>query len=278
MHRRKSLGSLVLWVLAMVNFVHGLDGADWPQWRYDASRAAASPAELPAELHLLWVSQYSPRKMVWDDPLNQDLMPYDKVFEPVVMGKTMFIGFNDTDRLVALDTETGEEKWCFYVDGPVRLPPVAWKGKVLFASDDGHLYCLNAQDGKLVWKHRGGPSERTVIGNERLISTWPARGGPVIMDDTVYFAASIWPFMGTFIYALDAATGKVIWLNDGTSSQYILQPHRSPAFAGVAPQGALVAIGDRLLVPGGRSVPACFDRVTGKCLYYQLSANGKTGG
>ena len=278
MHRRKSLGGLVLWLLAVVNLINASDAADWPQWRYDAGRTAASPAELPAELHLLWVSQYSPRKMVWDDPLNQDLMPYDKVFEPVVMGKTMFIGFNDTDKLVALDTETGEEKWCFYADGPVRLPPVAWQGKVFFASDDGHLYCLNAQDGKLVWKHRGGPSERTVIGNERLISTWPARGGPVIMDDTVYFAASIWPFMGTFIYALDAATGKVIWLNDGTSSQYMLQPHRSPAFAGVAPQGALVAIGDRLLVPGGRSVPACFDRVTGKCLYYQLSANGKTGG
>lgn len=29
-------------------------GADWPMWRYDANRSAASPAELPAELHLQW--------------------------------------------------------------------------------------------------------------------------------------------------------------------------------------------------------------------------------
>ena len=42
-----------------------------------------------------------------------------------------------------------------------------------------------------------------------MISRWPARGGPVVRDGTVYFAASIWPFMGTFIYALDAETGSV---------------------------------------------------------------------
>ena len=30
--------------------------------------------------------------------------------------------------------------------------------------------------GKLLWKFRGGPSDRKILGNERLISTWPARG------------------------------------------------------------------------------------------------------
>ena len=59
-------------------------GGDWPQWRYDGGRTAASPAELPQQLHLAWVNHYSPRTPVWDDPLNQDLMPYDSVFEPVV--------------------------------------------------------------------------------------------------------------------------------------------------------------------------------------------------
>ncbi len=253
-------------------------GGDWPQWRYDGGRTAASPAELPQQLHLAWVNHYSPRTPVWDDPLNQDLMPYDSVFEPVVLGKTMFIGFNDSDKVVALDTETGKEKWSFYTNGPVRLPPVAALGKVFVVSDDGFLYCLDARSGTLVWKRRGGPSDRKVIGNKRLISTWPARGGPVVMDGTVYFAAGIWPFMGTFIYALDAETGKLQWLNDSTGSEYILQPHSSAAFAGVAPQGALVVAGDKLLVPGGRSVPACFDRRSGKSLYYHLARNKKTGG
>jgi len=252
--------------------------ADWPQWRYDAGRTAASPAGLADELNLLWEAHYTRREPVWDDPLNWDLMPYDKVFEPVVAGTTMFIGFNDADKVVALDTDTGREKWTFYTDGPVRLPVCVWQGKVYAASDDGHLYCLDARTGKLKWKVRGGPSDRRVLGNRRLISTWPARGGPVVDEGTVYFAASIWPFMGTFIYALNAETGDVVWLNDGEGARYMLQPHRSPAFAGIAPQGSLVVVGDRLLIPGGRSVPACFDRQTGQFLYYHLARNGKTGG
>ncbi len=252
--------------------------ADWPMWRYDAGRTASSPAGLPDKLHLQWSLQFAPRETVWDDPLNQDLMPYDQVFEPIVVGKTMLVGFNDSDKLVAFNTETGQERWRVYTDGPVRLPPAANDRHVYFTSDDGYLYCAEIKTGKVLWRFRGGPSDRKVIGNRRLISTWPARGGPVLMDDTVYWAASIWPMMGTFIYALDANTGRIEWVNDGTSAQYIQQPHNYPAFAGVAPQGPLVATDDKLLLPGGRSVPACFDRHTGKSLYYHLARYGKWGG
>lgn len=268
------LVSAVVWVAGASRATAG----DWPMWRYDAGRSAASPDALPDKLHPIWKRQFAPRKMVWDDPLNQDLMPYDKVFEPVVAGSRMFLGFNDADKVVALDTASGLILWTFYTDGPVRFPPAAHKGKVYFTSDDGYLYCVRAENGELVWRHRGGPSERLILGNERLISTWPARGGPVIVDDTVYFAASIWPFMGTFIYALDAETGEVRWLNDSSASTYIDQPHNSPAFAGVAPQGALAVSGQVLLVPGGRSVPAAFDRLNGKQLYFHLAKYNKAGG
>jgi outer membrane protein assembly factor BamB len=255
----------------------GLAG-DWPMWRFDAHRGAASPENLPKELHLQWTREYSPRVQVWDDPLNHDLMQYDKVFEPVVLGRRMFVGFNDTDKVVALDIETGRELWAFYTGGPVRLPPVAWEDKVYFCSDDGFLYCVGAEDGSLKWKFLGGPSERKALGNQRLISIWPARGGPVLRDGRIYFAASIWPFMGTFIYALDAESGTVEWVNDGTGAQFIRQPHSAPSFAGVAPQGALVATEKTLLIPGGRSVPAAFDRATGEFLYFHLNDGGKGNG
>jgi len=222
---------------------------DWPMWRYDANRSASSPQKLPRKLYLQWVREYPNLTQAWEDPLNQDLMQFDKVYEPVVQGKTLFIGSNASDRVVALDTETGKENWAFYVDGPVRFPPVASNGKVYFVSDDGYLYCVDAQKGNLVWKFRGGPSDRKILGNSRLISTWPARGGPVLKDGIIYFAAGIWPFMGIFIYALDADTGTIIWENDSTGPIYMLQPHNSPSYAGVAPQGNLVVAGDKLLVP-----------------------------
>jgi outer membrane protein assembly factor BamB len=257
----------------------GASAADWPQWRSDALRSAVSNEQLPADLHLQWTRGFEPRKQAWDDPLNLDLMSYDRVFEPVVSQGRLFLGFNESDKVVAYDVATGRELWTYFTSGPVRLPPACWKDRVFAASDDGHLYCLNAADGSLVWKFRGGPNARQILGNQRLISAWPMRGGPVVRDNKVYVAASIWPFMGTFIYSLDAATGDIVWVNDETGAQYIKQPHSAPSFAGVAPQGALVATETTLLVPGGRSVPAAFDRNTGKFKYFELNAGGKgTGG
>ncbi|MEM8669400.1 MAG: PQQ-binding-like beta-propeller repeat protein [Planctomycetota bacterium] len=252
---------------------------DWAMWRSDASRSAATSNSIPDELQLIWKRDFGARKQAWDDPLNLDLMTYDRVFEPIVMDGRMFLGFNDSDKLVAMDTASGKLLWKFFAEAPIRVPPVGWQGKVFVCSDDGFLYCVDAKTGGLVWKFRGGPNSQHALGNQRLTSAWPARGGPVIYDQTVYFAASIWPFMGTFIYAIDAATGEVKWVNDNTGSQYIKQPHSAPSFAGVAPQGAFVATEDWLIVPGGRSVPAVFNRHDGSLKYFEFNAGGKgTGG
>ena len=252
---------------------------DWPQWRYDAQRTNASANELPADYSMLWEKRFSPRTQAWDDPLNLDLMTFDKQFEPIVLDGKLYLTFNDECKLVAVDVHTGQVMWTFYAEGPIRFAPVGWNQKLFVVSDDGYLYSLDASDGRLLWKYSPAPSSQKVIGNRRVISAWPARGGPTIRDNTVYFASSIWPFMGTFVCALDAETGAVKWLNDSTGSQYIKQPHSAPAFAGVAPQGFLVATEKYLVVPGGRSVPAVFDRATGRLKYFEINAGGKgTGG
>ncbi|TWU25393.1 Alcohol dehydrogenase [cytochrome c] precursor [Novipirellula galeiformis] len=247
-------------------------------WRNDAQRSAATTNTVADSLSPLWQREFAQRVPAWDDPLNLDLMTYDRIFEPIVVDGRMFVGFNDQDKLQALDADTGRELWSFVTEAPVRLPPVGWQNKVYFCSDDGFLYCVNAEDGSLEWKFSGAPNAQHVIGNRRLTSAWPARGGPVVRDNRVYFAASIWPFMGTFIYALDAESGEIQWLNDSTGAQYIKQPHSAPSFAGVAPQGALVATQDELIVPGGRSVPAVLDRATGELRYFELNAGGKGSG
>lgn len=281
-HKRFVLGSLFTAVAAIAwETAWALPAAspdtDWPMWRHDAGHTAVSRHELPPSLHLVWTRQYPPRTPVWDDPLNQDLMPYDAIFEPVAAEGRLFIGFNDRDKVVAFDARSGRELWRFYADGPVRFSPVVFRGKVYFTSDDGHLYCVDASHGRLQWRFRGAPAGNKVIGNRRVISAWPARGGPVERDGTIYFAASIWPFMGTFVYALDAGSGTVRWVNDATGSDYIKQPHAAPAFAGVAPQGQLAATTDLLLVPGGRSLPAVLDRHTGRLRYFTFGAKGEGG-
>ncbi len=251
---------------------------DWPMWRSDHGRSASTTEQLADKLYLQWKVQYSPRTPVWDDPLNQNLMQFDRLFEPIVADNKIFLGFNDQDKVVALDINSGRELWHYYADGPVRLPLAANNGKIYFTGDDGVCYCLDADKGTLVWKISLAPAAHKLIGNKRLISMWPARGGIVIKDNIIYTAASIFPMMGTFIYAINADTGEIIWKNEGTGSNYILQPHRSPAFADVAPQGTFAISGNKLLVAGGRSVPAAFDLNSGEELYYQLAASGKTGG
>lgn len=252
---------------------------DWPMWRYDSQRSAASPHALPeGEVSLLWTMDNPALIPAWDSPLNRDLMQFDTLYEPIVVDGMMYLASNANDSVTAIDTDTGKEVWTFFTDGPVRFSPVVYKGNVYFTSDDGNLYCVDANTGEDVWVYRSVPNERLVLGNERLISTWPARGGPVIDDGVLYFASGIWPMMGVFIFALDPATGEEIWVNDSCSSTWMKQPHNSPSFASIAPQGALFVSGDKLMVPGGRSVPACFDKKTGEFLYYQLSTSGKSGG
>jgi outer membrane protein assembly factor BamB len=272
-HARRGLCLLVLVGCGLFPAI--VKGHDWPMWRYDAGRRAATAEELPGQMHLQWVRELAPPKPAW--PKSQYKLQFDASYEPVVAGKSVFVGSMVSDTVTAYNTDTGKEKWRFYTDGPVRFAPVVYKNKLYVASDDGYLYCLNAEDGSLIRKFLGGPSSKRVLGNDRLIGMWPMRGGPVLYEGKIYFAAGIWPFMGIFIYAIDAETGKVIWENTGSGSTYTMQPHTSPAFAGVAPQGYLVVTGDKLLVSGGRSVPAAYDRWTGEFLYYHMNKYGKAG-
>ena len=259
-------------VLFAVLLLSGLAAAeDWPMWRYDAQHTASSPEELPRDLQLQWVLELPPPDPCW--PPTQIRLQFDLSYEPIVTGDLVIVPSMVRDSVTAYDIETGEKKWRYYAEGPVRFAPVAWEDKVYFVSDDGYLYCLDAVTGSLLWKFLGGPSDSKLLGNERLISMWPARGAPVVYEGKIYFAASIWPFMGIFIHALDAATGEVVWTNSGSGSELLLQPHSSPAFAGVAPQGYLAATDDMLLVPGGRSVPAGYDRRTGEFLYFETDTD-----
>lgn len=256
---------------------------DWPQWRYEAGRGAATPDALPADLELLWTRLLPPPRPAW--PESQPALRFDASYAPVAAGGRLLVPSMVADSLTAFDTRTGQELWRFYADGPVRFAPIASAGRVYCASDDGHLYCLDASDGRLLWRVRGGPSDRKILGNERLISTWPIRGGPVLLNGTIYFTAGIWPFMGIFVHAVDAETGQAIWTNSGEGATWTIQPHNSPAFSGLVPCGPLAATPHGLVAPGGRTEPGCYDLKTGKLLHFsfgpkqagtwQVSAHGQ---
>jgi len=267
-------GSVSLGFLLSVVFVSLARADDWPMWRHDAGRTGISSQPANTQHHLQWVRHLPSLTPAFRNARLQ----FDAGYEPVVAGQTLVIGSSRQDSVTAYSTEDGHELWRFHAEGPVRFAPVLWKGRVIFGSDDGCLYSLSLADGSLLWKFQAVPGKRKVLGNRRLISVWPIRGGPVVADDRIYFAAGVWPFEGVFIYALDARTGEKLWLNDRLGFVYGDHPHNAEAFGGVTPQGYLVVNGDELIVPCSAAYPAKLNRQTGETIEFTLPRQSRLPG
>ena len=248
---------------------------DWPMWRHDSGRTATTTEALDRDkLKLKWVRELPPLEPAFHEPRLQ----FDAGYEPIVQGKQLFLASSRSKSVSAFDTETGERQWQFFTQGPVRFAPVAWKKKVYVGSDDGFLYSLDAETGKLIWKFRAVPSNRKVLGNRQLISTWPVRGGPVIEDGKIYFAAGVWPFEGVFIYCLDARSGAKIWINDNVSYIFSKHPHDTYALGGLSPQGYFLFNRGELIVPCGAAFPARFNPETGEMTHSAIQAEARNPG
>ncbi len=251
---------------------------EWPTYRADATRSGYTGESLPENLATRWIyrAPHGPRP-AWSG--RDTRMPFDRAFLPVVSGGAVFFASSADGKVYALDAATGEQRWTFFTEAPVRFSPAIDGERLFVAGDDGILYCLGADDGRLLWKLRGGPRDSRILGNDRMISRWPARGGPCVADGIVYFAAGIWPSEGIYVYAVDADTGKVIWCNDDSGSIEMPQPHPDAvARSGISAQGNLVVTGDVLLVPTGRGVPAALDRRDGTLRYFHLQQYRALGG
>ncbi len=264
----------LLYAIAISNMA----AADWPTYRADASRTGYTAENVPADLHLQWTYQANHAPCpAWFAPDSR--MEFDHAYQPVISGGTLFFGSSADGKVYALDAKTGRERWSIFTDGPIRFAPTVWEGRVYAVSDDGCLYCLNARNGDVIWKHQGAPGERKVLGNDRMISLWPARGGTVIADGIVYYSAGIWPTQGIFLYALDAKTGDVLWCNDSSGGIEMNQPHPTArSKSGISSQGYLVVAGEKLIVSTGRAIPAMFNRPNGEMLYFHLQKYGQQGG
>jgi len=243
---------------------------DWPMWRNDAGRTGATAESLPKNLSLHWVRQLPKIQPAF----HSERLQFDRGYEPVVAAGKMLVASSRNDTVTAYDVATGREEWVFQTDGPIRFAPAVENNTVCFGSDDGCLYCVELATGKLRWKHRATPNDRRLLGNRRLISVWPVRGGPVVSQGRVYFAAGVWPFEGVFVTALDIATGKVVWRNERLGYLFGQQPHNTQALGGLAPQGYLIVNGKELVVPCSTAYPARLDLETGKLIEFELPAPG----
>ena len=240
--------------------------ADWPTYRHDNARTGCTSESLRAPLSLQWIyTPAHPPRPAWSGPAKRPRegfelrhrVIFDDAFQVAAVDNTVYFGSSSDNKVCALDTVTGGERWSFFTGGPVRLSPVVWEDRVFVGSDDGFVYCLKADNGTLLWKVRGGLNDEKLLGSGRMISRWPIRTGVLVDKGTVYFGAGIFPHENVYLCAVRADDGTIIWKNDGISEQDAYRKEFTP-------QGYLLATSTRLFVPSGRDLPVGFDRATGR--------------
>jgi outer membrane protein assembly factor BamB len=248
-------------------------GADWPAYLHDSARSGMTAESLTTPLVPIWT--FAPTAApdpAWAEPLKETARArFDDVFHVVSAFDTVYFGSSGDNQVYALDASNGSVRWTFLTDGPVRLAPAIWKDRLLVGSDDGFVYCLNAESGELIWKRRVADGDDRVIGHGRMMSLWPVRCGVLVRDDVVYAGAGIFPSESIFIIAMNPQDGSVIWRNDVSGERGPEQDRD-----GISPQGYLLASSSTLFVPSGRNMPAAFSRKDGSFLYYL--SGGKSGG
>ena len=218
---------------------------DWATYRGNLERSASTVVPVQQSKRLCW--HYQP---------NHTYVPTDLSSA----GGLVFLGGED-GKVRAIDGATGTERWSFRTAGPVKYPPSVSADRAYVGSADGFAYCLEAETGRLLWRFRAAPTKRKIMVYGSLSSTWPVNTGVLVHDGVAYFGAGIVDHDGTYIYAVDAKTGHIIWENNASGHL------NSELRKGVSVQGNLTIQGSMLVMAGGNVVsPARFDLKSGKCL------------
>ena len=157
--------------VALLSLTLSIAQADWPSYRRDSHRSAASWEAMRPELNLQWVfkPQHGPQA-AWPLPGEETpRMHTDRAYHVAVANGLVYFGTSVDNKVHALDVKTGTVRWTFYTGGSVRFAPVIDSDRLYVGSDDGYAYCLNAGDGTLIWKYRPSPADERIVGNGRLV-------------------------------------------------------------------------------------------------------------
>jgi outer membrane protein assembly factor BamB len=212
--------------------------ADWPGWRGPALDGKSRDRSAPTK----WSRT---ENVAWKVPV-----PGRGHSSPALWGDRLFLTTADesaqTQRVLAFDRKTGKALWdtTAHTGGFERKHEKNSHASATPACDGRHVYSafVHARavhvtatdlDGKIVWQREAGPYE----------SQHGYGSSPVLHRETVIVVAD--SMKGSFLAALDKATGKIVWRIDrpvtGRNGSY-----QSPVVATLAGKPQLVIQGTRL--------------------------------
>ena len=200
-------GCVLMMVLAGCAAVQARAG-DWTQWRGSNRDLIVTDEKLLAA----W-PEGGPQRL-W-----QVELPGEGYSEPIVVGGTLYITGNTGDKknrvgsLYALDPKTGAIRWQTGY-GPewaasfecARTSPTFSDGKLYLIGGLGHVVCVDAQSGKIVWS----VDAHAKFGGRNI--TWGIADNPLVYDGKVICQPG---GPDTSVVALDAKTGEMVWKSVG---------------------------------------------------------------
>lgn len=168
---------------------------DWPTYRHDMARSGTTTASVSAPLSQAWRVNLK-----------------GKLTSPVIAGGRLYTAAPERHMLYSLDADSGRIAWTFAAGAKVDSPPTVYRGQVIFGSADGHVYCLRATDGTLVWRFRAAPQDQRLVSYGRLESVWPVHGSVLVRDGVVHCVAGRSTYLdgGLSFIRLDAISGKLL--------------------------------------------------------------------
>ena len=185
---------------------------DWPMYRHDTTRSGHTKTAVSPDV-----------KHVWQADLG------GRLSAPVMSEGKVFVASIDSHTVYALDAASGDEVWSYTSGGRIDSPPAIWQGRALFGSADGWVYCLRADDGRLIWRFRAAPEDRRMTAFDQVESVWPVSGSVLVRDGSVYCVAGRVVYLdgGLRLLRLDAKTGEKLSetiLNESNNRVQVGQP------------------------------------------------------
>jgi outer membrane protein assembly factor BamB len=115
------------------------------------------------------------------------------VSSPTASETAVFVG-NNGGKLVSLDINSGEKIWEYSTSGSaIKSSPSLKDGKLVFAAENGYVYCLNELTGTLIWKYK--PS-----------AVLSKLNSPTIDSNVIYITDE----QGV-LYAINTSNGSLKW-------------------------------------------------------------------
>ena len=233
------------------------------------------PERTPPEGSLKWRVQF---------PVGENMSS-----DPAVADGKVYITLND-NSLHALHASTGDIEWTFMGEGWITSSPVVVNGVVYAGSWDQKVYALDASSGELLWRYTTDDNvsnpliveDGTVyVGSGNQAYALEAVSGkllwssevdvhvsssPVLVEGTLYVGS-----LGGHLYALDTATGDVLWQYKVSDESYSVSTSGGKVYSEVFTEPSIM--GGRVYIGSDSGYLYSLDALSGEVLWqYKTSS------